>query len=53
LIQLRSGSSEAMLLPHLGGAIGSFAVGGKAALRPTPAHVQMPFEVVRRKTGQR
>ncbi|MBF7010050.1 aldose 1-epimerase [Novosphingobium resinovorum] len=44
MIQLRSGSSEATLLPHLGGSIGSFAVGGKDILRPTPADAASPLD---------
>lgn len=44
MIQLRAGSSEATLLPHLGGAIGSFAADGRAILRPTPEGTDDPLE---------
>ncbi|PNU03719.1 aldose 1-epimerase [Novosphingobium guangzhouense] len=44
MIQLRSGSSEATLLPHLGGSIGSFAVGGRDILRPTSAAAESPLD---------
>lgn len=44
MIQLRSGGSEATLLPHLGGSIGSFAVGGRDILRPTPADAASPLD---------
>lgn len=44
MIQLHSGGSEATLLPHLGGSIGSFAVGGTDILRPTPADAVSPLD---------
>jgi len=44
LIQLRSGGSAATLLPDLGGAIGSFAVGDVPILRPTPANAASPLD---------
>lgn len=44
MITLRSGSSEATLLPHLGGAIGSFAVAGRDILRPTPKDADSPLD---------
>jgi aldose 1-epimerase len=44
LIHLRAGSSEAMLLPHLGGAIGSFSVAGRAVLRPTASAAAHPLD---------
>ncbi|MEE4452241.1 aldose 1-epimerase [Novosphingobium resinovorum] len=44
MIRLRSGSSEATLLPRIGGAIGSFSVDGRAILRPTPEGTTDPLE---------
>lgn len=44
MIQLRAGSSEATLLPHLGGSIGGFSVDGKAILRPTPHDAANPLD---------
>lgn len=44
MISLRSGSSEATLLPHLGGAIGSFSIAGRPILRPTPEDAIDPLE---------
>ena len=44
MIVLTKGSSVATLLPHLGGAIGSFTVDGRPILRPTPAGTDNPLE---------
>lgn len=44
MIQLRSGSSEATLLPHLGGSIGGFWVDGRAILRPAPQDTASPLD---------
>jgi len=44
LIQLRSGGSEATLLPHLGGSIGGFWVDGRAILRPAPQDTASPLD---------
>jgi aldose 1-epimerase len=43
-ITLRQGAAQASLLPHLGGAVGSFTVEGHAVLRPTPEHATDPLE---------
>lgn len=41
---LTSARSQARLLPGLGGAVGSFSVGGRDILRPTPADATDPLE---------
>jgi aldose 1-epimerase len=43
-ITLRQGAAQASLLPHLGGAVGSFTIEGRAVLRPTPEHATDPLE---------
>lgn len=43
-LALRRGVSELTLLPHLGGAIGGFIVGGRPVLRPTPQDATSPLD---------
>lgn len=43
-MRLRRGKAEAKLLPHLGGAVGSFTVEGRNILRSTPEHATDPLE---------
>lgn len=44
MISLRSDGSAATLLPHLGGSVGNFSVGGRAILRPTRPDAASPLE---------
>lgn len=43
-LMLRRAGAEVSLLPHLGGAIGGFSVGGRDILRPTPSDATDPLE---------